>query len=87
MKNELECSVCNSPMEEDEGIEGYFGICPVSFCCWCYSSITDMVIQMNGFDDIDMLKERIKELEEDAEQESKRKKAGKKKKKPGNKKV
>ena len=46
-----------------------------------------MVIQMNGFDDIDMLKERIKELEEDAEQESKRKKAGKKKKKPRNKKV
>ena len=66
---------------------GYFGILPISFCVWCCSSLTDMVIQMQGFDDIDMLKERIKELEEDAEQESKRKKAGKKKKKPRNKKV
>ena len=87
MENELICSVCDSPMEEDEGIVGEFGILPVQFCCWCCSSITDMVIQMQGFDDIDMLKERIKELEEDAEQESKRKKAGKKKKKPRNKKV
>ena len=79
MKNELECSVCDAPMEDDEGIVGEFGILPVQFCCWCYSSVTDMVIQMNGFDDIDMLKERIKELEEDAKQESKRKKNGKNK--------
>ena len=55
MKNELECSICDSPMEDDEGIVGEFGICPVQFCCWCYSSITDMVIQMQGFDDIELL--------------------------------
>ena len=65
VKNELECSICDAPMEDDEGIVGEFGILPVQFCCWCYSSLTDMVIQMNGFDDIDMLKERIEYLKEE----------------------
>ena len=59
------CSICDSDVEEDEGIQGYFGILPVSFCCWCMSSITDMVIQLNGFDDIDMLEERIQMIKED----------------------
>jgi len=76
----LNCNVCDAPMEDDGGIVGEFGILPVAFCCWCSSSMTDMVIQMQGFDDIDMLKERIKELEEDAKQESKAKKAREKKK-------
>ena len=66
MKNELECSVCNSPMEEDEGIVGEFGILPVQFCCWCYSSITDMVIQIQGLDDIDLLQERIDYIKENS---------------------
>ena len=64
MKDKLKCSICDSPMEEDEGIVGEFGILPVQFCCWCYSSLTDMVIQMQRFDDIDILKERIEELKE-----------------------
>ena len=66
MKNELECSICDSPMDEDEGIVGEFGILPVQFCCWCYSSLTDMVIQMQGFDDIEMLKERIDYIKENS---------------------
>ena len=66
MKNELECSVCNSPMEEDEGIVGEFGILPVQFCCWCYSSVTDMVIKMQGLDGIDLLQERIDNIKEDS---------------------
>ena len=66
MQNDLNCNICDSEIEEDNGdIVGNFGISPVAFCVWCYSSITDMVIQMQGFDDIDTLKERIKELEED----------------------
>jgi predicted nucleic acid-binding Zn ribbon protein len=65
MKNELECSVCGSPMEDDEGIVGEFGILPVQFCVWCSASMTDMVIQMEGFDDIEMLEERIQYLKED----------------------
>ena len=64
MKNELECSICDSPMEDDEGIVGEFGICSVQFCCWCYSSITDMVIQMQGFDDVELLQERIDNIKE-----------------------
>ena len=65
MKNELMCSICEAIMENDEGIVGEFGILPVAFCVWCTTSMTDMVIQMQGFDDIDMLKERIEYLKEE----------------------
>ena len=44
------CSICDSDVEEDEGIQGYFGICPVAFCVWCLSSMTDMVMQLNGLE-------------------------------------
>ena len=38
------CTICDSEYDEEEGgIQGYFGIMPVTFCCWCYSSIVDMV--------------------------------------------
>ena len=60
------CNICDSEIEEDNGdVIGYFGICPVAFCVWCMSSMTDMVIQMNDFDDIDTLKERIKDLQDE----------------------
>ena len=39
-----ECSICNGEFDEkEEGEQGYFGIIPVAFCVWCYSSIVDMV--------------------------------------------
>ena len=61
-----ECNICNSEIDEEAGdIVGYFGISPVSFCVWCYSSLTDMVIQMQGFDDIETLQERIDNIKED----------------------
>ena len=43
----LTCSICDSPMnlQEEGGIQGNFGICPVAFCVWCYASIVDMVSQ------------------------------------------
>ena len=57
------CNICDSEIEEDQGdIVGYFGICEVSFCVWCLSSLTDMVIQINGFDDVETLKQRINDL-------------------------
>ena len=63
MKNK--CTICSTDIDEETGdIVGYFGISPVSFCVWCYSSLTDMVIQMQGFDDIDILEERIADLKE-----------------------
>ena len=67
MEKALEkCNICDSEIDEDNGdIVGEFGICPVAFCVWCMSSMTDMVIQLNGFDDIDILKERIDYLKED----------------------
>ncbi len=61
-----ECNICSAPIDEEQGdIIGYFGICPVAFCVWCMSSMTDMIIQMNGFDDIEMLKERIDYLKDE----------------------
>jgi hypothetical protein len=64
----MKCNICDSPIEEDNGdIVGSFGISPVAFCVWCMSSMTDMVIQLNGFNNIEMLQERINELKEDQE--------------------
>ena len=60
------CNICDSEIEEDNGdVIGYFGICPVAFCVWCMSSMTDMVIQCQGFDDIDTLQERINDLKQE----------------------
>ena len=66
----MNCNICDSEIEEDNGdVVGNFGISPVSFCVWCVSSMTDMVIQMNGFDDIEILQERINDLKEDLKYE------------------
>ena len=65
----MNCDICDSPIEEDNGdIIGEFGICPVAFCVWCISSMTDMVIQLQGFDDIDTLEERIEILKEEQDE-------------------
>ena len=40
------CSICGSNYDQDAGgIQGHFGILPVTFCEWCYGSIYDMVQQ------------------------------------------
>jgi len=41
------CSICSCIYTESEGgIEGQFGILPVSFCPTCYASTVDMVKQL-----------------------------------------
>ena len=68
----MNCNICDSEIEEDNGdIVGQFGIIPVAFCVWCVSSMTDMVIQLQGFDDIDTLKDRINDLKEEQYAEQK----------------
>ena len=68
----MNCNICDSEIEEDNGdIIGQFGISPVAFCVWCVSSMTDMVIQLQGFDDIDTLKDKINDLEEEQYAEQK----------------
>ena len=63
--DDITCNICDSEIEEDAGdVVGYFGISPVAFCVWCYTSLTDMVIQMQGLDDIDVLQERIDNIKE-----------------------
>ena len=60
------CIICDSELEIDNGdVIGTFGITPIGFCVMCLSSMTDMVIQLNGFNNIETLKEKIVELEED----------------------
>ena len=62
----MKCNICDSDIDIEAGdVVGFFGICEVSFCVWCMSSMTDMVIKLNGFDNIEILKERIKEIEYD----------------------
>ena len=60
----MECNICGSEIEEGD-IVGNFGICPVAFCVWGVSSMTDMIIQLQGYDDIDILQEKINELREE----------------------
>ena len=41
-----ECSICGNEYDEEcGGIQGHFGVTPVTFCDWCFSSIYDMVEQ------------------------------------------
>jgi hypothetical protein len=43
------CSLCSSEYDENcGGAKGYFGMMPVIFCEWCYSSIIDMASQHLG---------------------------------------
>ncbi len=38
------CSICDGEYDESAGgIQGHFGIMPVTFCEWCYGSIYDMI--------------------------------------------
>ena len=67
----LKCNICDCNIDSENGdIIGEFGISPVAFCVWCLSSMTDMVIQLNGFDDIPTLQERIIMLREEQGDES-----------------
>ena len=60
------CNICDSPIETDNGdIVGRFGTDSVAFCVWCISPMTEMIIQLNGFNDIETLEERIEDLKND----------------------
>jgi hypothetical protein len=41
---EMICTVCSSPfdMQSEGGTCGYFGLIPVQFCPYCFSSMMDM---------------------------------------------
>jgi hypothetical protein len=48
------CSVCSCEFTEDEGgILGFFGMLPVAFCPFCFSSMCDMVSQLSTDEDLD----------------------------------
>jgi len=63
-----ECSICGSEYDEDAGgLKGYFGICPVTFCEWCLSSLMDMLEQLRETDmkTEEEIRERLEAIEED----------------------
>ena len=48
------CSVCSCEFTEDEGgILGFFGMLPVAFCPFCFSSMCDMVDQLSIDEDLE----------------------------------
>jgi hypothetical protein len=48
------CSVCSCEFTEDEGgLLGYFGMLPVAFCPFCFSSMCDMVDQLSMDEDLE----------------------------------
>jgi hypothetical protein len=44
-----QCTICSVDfsLENEGGIEGNFGILPVSFCPTCFSCVMDMADQLN----------------------------------------
>lgn len=49
---EHKCNVCSSEFTDDEGgVLGHFGMLPVAFCPFCFSSICDMVSQFTPDED------------------------------------
>lgn len=59
------CNICDAEIDQDNGdIVGNFGITPIAFCVWCYSSMTDMVIQLNGYNDPETLQEMLQNIKE-----------------------
>ena len=48
------CNACSCEYTDDEGgIEGNFGILPMSFCPTCFSCMCDMVAQVMGYGEYD----------------------------------
>jgi len=50
---DTQCSVCKCEfsIEDEGGIDGFFGILPVAFCPTCLSCMCDMAEQLNHFDE------------------------------------
>ena len=67
MEEALEkCNICDSEVDQDNGnIVGEFGVRSVSFCARCYSSMTEMVIKLEGLNNIPALQGKIKNLKEE----------------------
>ena len=43
------CTVCEIKfdIEQEGGVQGFFGIIPVTFCEFCFNCITDLASQIN----------------------------------------
>jgi hypothetical protein len=65
MNYEHQCNVCSCDYSDDEGgVQGHFGMLPVSFCPTCFSSMCDMANQYMEIDqeEIELMQEEIQNL-------------------------
>jgi hypothetical protein len=65
MNHEHQCNVCSCDYSDDEGgVQGYFGMLPVSFCPTCFSSMCDMANQYMETtpEQIELMQEQIQNL-------------------------
>jgi len=65
MNYEHQCNVCSCDYSDDEGgVQGHFGMLPVSFCPTCFSSMCDMANQYMEIDqdEIESMQEEIQNL-------------------------
>jgi hypothetical protein len=64
-----QCNVCEGDfdIETEGGIDGYFGILPVSFCPTCYASMCDMADQASFREWEGLTDEEVNEIYEQAE--------------------
>lgn len=47
-----QCSICDSDYDPScGGVQGHFGMIPVTFCEWCFSSVISMATQHLGLDE------------------------------------
>ena len=51
------CSICGQISENEEGVQGMFGMIPVTFCQMCLDSMVAMVqdLNMGEYEEEDML--------------------------------
>ena len=65
MNYEHQCNVCSCDYSDDEGgVQGHFGMLPVSFCPTCFSSMCDMANQYMETtpEEIEAMQEQIQNL-------------------------
>jgi len=57
------CTTCSCEYADDEGgIQGNFGILPMSFCPTCLSCMCDMADQLNPREWVGLTEDEIKEM-------------------------
>lgn len=60
--NQCDVCDCDFDIEAEGGIDGYFGILPVSFCPTCYACMCDMADQASFREWIELTDDEVDEI-------------------------